>query len=107
MPNRVLDATFGVKNFFEALGKTSPIDIGIGTEANIATPAKELVGSQISKPNSKYMFHLEASRPTFNTPAGSQVKAYSSDFPILKGNKMSVLAAILHVGGIREPHWHP
>lgn len=54
---------------------------------------------------SPHLFHLSSTSPHNKTEGGERIKAYSGNFPILKG--MSVYKLLLQPRGAREPHWHP
>lgn len=54
---------------------------------------------------SSHLFHLSAETPQNKTEGGERIKAYSGNFPILKG--MSLYKLLLNPQGVREPHWHP
>ena len=53
-----------------------------------------------------HLFHLGAQPPT-RLDGGSFQQADEDNFPILKGQEVSILMLTLQPGGIREPHWHP
>lgn len=54
---------------------------------------------------SPHLFHLSSQTPHNKTEGGERIKAYSGNFPILKG--MSLYKLLLQPNGAREPHWHP
>ncbi|EFV12873.2 hypothetical protein HMPREF9336_02360 [Segniliparus rugosus ATCC BAA-974] len=53
-----------------------------------------------------HLFHLSALEPT-RFDGGELRQASEANFPILTGQKASVVMVTLEKGGIREPHWHP
>jgi oxalate decarboxylase len=53
-----------------------------------------------------HLFHLGAQTPT-TLDGGSFQQADEANFPILKGQEVSILVLTLQPGAIREPHWHP
>lgn len=53
-----------------------------------------------------HLFHL-GDQPLSTYDGGSFQQADESNFPILKGQQVSVVKLTLQPGGIREPHWHP
>jgi oxalate decarboxylase len=55
--------------------------------------------------SSPHLFHLSAETPQDKTEGGERIRAYSDNFPILKG--MSLYKVLLRPRGVREPHWHP
>jgi oxalate decarboxylase len=52
-----------------------------------------------------HLFHLSDQKPHNQSPGGFRIKAYSENFPILKG--MSLYKLLLEPSSAREPHWHP
>lgn len=55
--------------------------------------------------SSPYLFHLSEQAPQDSSEGGERIKAYSGNFPALKG--MSLYKIRLFPRGVREPHWHP
>ncbi len=53
-----------------------------------------------------HLFRLGAQTPT-TLDGGSFQQADEANFPILKGQEVSLLMLTLQPGAIREPHWHP
>jgi oxalate decarboxylase len=53
-----------------------------------------------------HLFHL-GDQPHTTYDGGWFQQADEEDFPILKGQEVSVVSLTLQPGGIREPHWHP
>ena len=60
----------------------------------------EVINSQ------SHLFHLGA-QPLNTYDGGSFQQADEENFPILKGQAVSIVKLTLQPGGIREPHWHP
>jgi oxalate decarboxylase len=53
-----------------------------------------------------HLFDL-AALPPATYDGGSLQQAHEDNFPILKGQEVSIQLLTLQPGGIREPHWHP
>ncbi|WP_405164960.1 cupin domain-containing protein [Nocardia sp. NBC_01499] len=56
--------------------------------------------------NASHLFKLKAAAPT-SFDGGYLQSSNEDNFPVLQGQKGSVVFIHLDVGGIREPHWHP
>jgi oxalate decarboxylase len=103
MPNRVMNATFGIKPpsmFFNGFNKNSPNDIVIGSK-----PANTVEPASMTKIPSSYKLNLEGIPPQIQTAGGTVALGNISNFPILSG--LACYSLILKPNGIREPHWHP
>jgi oxalate decarboxylase len=103
MPNRVMNATFGIKppsTFFNGFNKNSPNDIVIGSK-----PANTVEPASMTKIPSSYKLNLEGIPPQIQTAGGTVALGNISNFPILSG--LACYSLILKPNGIREPHWHP
>lgn len=53
-----------------------------------------------------HRFRFGAEKPAVHD-GGSFRQASGDNFPILKGQEVSIVLLTLESGGIREPHWHP
>ena len=117
MPDRVLNATFGIKpptaTFFNRFNNKSPKDIVIGSKppantlgaaatATTATPAADNSMTRIANP---HKFNLEGIPPQVQTTGGTVALGNANTFPILNG--LACYSLRLNPNGIREPHWHP
>jgi oxalate decarboxylase len=112
MPDRVLNATFGIKpptaTFFNGFNNKSPKDIVIGSKpantlgATAAIPAADNSMTRITNP---HKFNLEGIPPQVQTAGGTVALGNANTFPILSG--LACYSLRLNPNGIREPHWHP
>ena len=120
MPDRVLNATFGIKPpapiFFNGFNNKSPKDIVIGskpanmlgsaatttTTTTTTTPAADNSMTRIANP---HKFNLEGIPPQVQTAGGTVALGNANTFPILSG--LACYSLRLKPNGIREPHWHP
>jgi oxalate decarboxylase len=113
MPDRVLNATFGIKpptaTFFNGFNNKSPKDIVIGSKP----PANTLGAAATTTPADNNMtrivnphkFNLEGIPPQVQTAGGTVALGNANTFPILNG--LACYSLRLNPNGIREPHWHP
>jgi oxalate decarboxylase len=108
MPDRVLNATFGIKpptaTFFNGFNNKSPKDIVIGSKpANtLGAAAADNSMTRIANP---HKFNLEGIPPQVQTAGGTVALGNANTFPILNG--LACYSLRLKPNGIREPHWHP
>jgi oxalate decarboxylase len=113
MPDRVLNATFGIKpptaTFFNGFNNKSPKDIVIGSKppantlgAAATTTAADNSTTRIPNP---HKFNLEGIPPQVQTTGGTVALGNANTFPILSG--LACYSLRLNPNGIREPHWHP
>jgi oxalate decarboxylase len=108
MPDRVLNATFGIKpptaTFFNGFNNKSPKDIVIGSKpANtLGAAAADNSMTRIANP---HKFNLEGIPPQVQTAGGTVALGNANTFPIL--NALACYSLRLNPNGIREPHWHP
>jgi oxalate decarboxylase len=103
MPDRVMNATFGIKppsTFFNGFNKNSPNDIVIGSK-----PANTVEPASMPRIPSPHKFDQEGIPPQIQTAGGTVALGNISNFPILSG--LACYSLILKPHGIREPHWHP
>jgi oxalate decarboxylase len=113
MPDRVLNATFGIKpptaTFFNGFNNKSPKDIVIGSKppantlgAAATTTTADNSTTRIPNP---HKFNLEGIPPQVQTTGGTVALGNANTFPILSG--LACYSLRLNPNGIREPHWHP
>jgi oxalate decarboxylase len=113
MPDRVLNATFGIKpptaTFFNGFNNKSPKDIVIGSKkANVlgsAAAATTPAENSMARIPNPHKFNLEGIPPQVQTTGGTVALGNANTFPILNG--LACYSLRLKPNGIREPHWHP
>ena len=113
MPDRVLNATFGIRpptpTFFNGLNNKSPKDIVIGSKpANLLEPAATTNAATLNnmtRISNPHKFNLEGIPPQIQTIGGTVALGNANNFPILDG--LACYSLRLKPNGIREPHWHP
>jgi oxalate decarboxylase len=109
MPDRVLNATFGIKpptTLFNGFNNKSPKDIVIGSKpANVLEPAASTTTNSMTRIADPHKFNLEGIPPQVQTTGGTVALGNANTFPILNG--LACYSLRLKPNGIREPHWHP
>lgn len=83
MPNRVMDATIGIKppsTLFNGFNKNSPNDIAIGS-----TPANTAEHSSMKRIPSIHKLNLEGISPQIQTAVGIVALGNINNLPILSG----------------------
>jgi oxalate decarboxylase len=117
MPDRVLNATFGIKpptpTFFNGFNNNSPKDIVIGSKkanvleaaATTATATSTPPANGMTRIPNPHKFNLEGIPPQVQTTGGTVALGNANTFPILNG--LACYSLRLKPNGIREPHWHP
>jgi oxalate decarboxylase len=110
MPDRVLNATFGIRppapTFFNGFNNKSPKDIVIGSKpANVLGAAAAAADNSMTRIANPHKFNLEGIPPQVQTAGGTVALGNANTFPILNG--LACYSLRLKPNGIREPHWHP